>query len=83
MPRAPFRVTPVIAQAGSSNDGRELAARTAELIFTAAQTIEEAVDFGRDINQRLQRYGRRREDVRILPGVSVYLGADADAARKG
>jgi FMN-dependent oxidoreductase (nitrilotriacetate monooxygenase family) len=77
----PIQGWPVIAQAGSSNDGRELAARTAELIFTAAQTLDEAIAFGQDITARLARHGRRRSDVRILPGVSVYLGRDADDAR--
>jgi FMN-dependent oxidoreductase (nitrilotriacetate monooxygenase family) len=77
----PVQGYPVIAQAGSSNDGRELAARTAELIFTAAQTIEEALSFGADIENRLKRYGRKRADVRILPGVSVYVGRDAGDAR--
>jgi hypothetical protein len=71
----------VIAQAGSSPDGRELAARTAELIFTAAQTLDEAQAFGADIAGRLARHGRRRDDVRILPGVAVYVGRDADDAR--
>jgi FMN-dependent oxidoreductase (nitrilotriacetate monooxygenase family) len=77
----PVQGYPVIAQAGSSHDGRELAARTAELIFTAAQTIEEAQAFVADIAARLGKYGRGREDVRILPGVSVYVGKDADEAR--
>lgn len=77
----PVQGYPVIAQAGSSNDGRELAARTSELIFTAAQTIEEALSFGADLEGRLRKYGRKRADVRILPGVSVYVGRDADEAR--
>ncbi|MCI4591778.1 LLM class flavin-dependent oxidoreductase [Sphingobium sp. BYY-5] len=77
----PVQGYPVIAQAGSSNDGRELAARTAELIFTAAQTIDEALGFNVDITARLAKYGRKRADIRILPGVSVYVGKDADDAR--
>jgi FMN-dependent oxidoreductase (nitrilotriacetate monooxygenase family) len=77
----PVQGYPVIAQAGSSSDGRDLAARTAEIIFTAAQTIEEALNFGADIDGRLKKYGRKRSDVRILPGVSVYVGRDADEAR--
>lgn len=77
----PVQGYPVIAQAGSSRDGRELAARTAELIFTAAQTIDEALGFGADIAQRLEKYGRKRADVRILPGVSVYVGENVDDAR--
>ncbi|WP_448538850.1 LLM class flavin-dependent oxidoreductase [Sphingobium yanoikuyae] len=77
----PVQGYPVIAQAGSSDDGRELAARTAEIIFTAAQTIDEALTFSADITARLGRYGRKRSDVRILPGISVYVGQDAEEAR--
>jgi FMN-dependent oxidoreductase (nitrilotriacetate monooxygenase family) len=78
----PVQGYPVIAQAGSSNDGRTLAARTGELIFTAAQTIEEALAFGADMTTRLAKFGRSRRDVRILPGVSVYVGDTAQEARQ-
>ncbi|MFT3967857.1 MAG: LLM class flavin-dependent oxidoreductase, partial [Sphingobium sp.] len=78
----PIQGYPVIAQAGSSDDGRELAARTAELIFTATPTIDHAIDFGTDISARLARYGRRRSDVRILPGVVVYLADDVAQAKR-
>jgi FMN-dependent oxidoreductase (nitrilotriacetate monooxygenase family) len=67
----PVQGYPVIAQAGSSPAGRELAARTGELIFTAAQTIAEGQDFIADITARAAKYGRSREMFRILPGVSV------------
>ena len=74
---------PVIAQAGSSEPGRELAARTGELIFTAAQTLEEGRDFVADITARAARHGRTPADFRILPGVSVTVGeTEAEAARK-
>lgn len=77
----PVQGYPVMAQAGSSNDGRELAARTAELIFTAAQTIDEAKAFVDDIAARLTRYGRRREEALILPGVAVYVGDTVEDAK--
>jgi alkanesulfonate monooxygenase SsuD/methylene tetrahydromethanopterin reductase-like flavin-dependent oxidoreductase (luciferase family) len=59
-----------------------LAARTAEVIFTAAQTIDEAIAFCADIAARAAKYGRRREDFRILPGCSVVTAptqAEAEA----
>ncbi|WP_333606284.1 NtaA/DmoA family FMN-dependent monooxygenase [Novosphingobium sp.] len=77
----PVQGYPVIAQAGSSRDSRELAARTAQLAFTGAQTIDEALAFNADITARVARYGRKRGDLRILPGVSVYVGKDVDEAR--
>ena len=40
---------PVIVQAGQSEDGRELAGKYAEVIFTAQQTLEDAQEFYRDV----------------------------------
>ena len=74
---------PVIAQAGSSDAGRELAARTGELIFTAAQTIEDGLEFTQDITARAARHGRSRDLFRVLPGVSVVTAAtEAEAFAK-
>jgi FMN-dependent oxidoreductase (nitrilotriacetate monooxygenase family) len=79
----PVQGHPVVAQAGSSGPGRELAARTPEQIFTAAQTMREAQDFVGDITSRAARYGRTPDMFRILPGVSVITGAtEAEAEAK-
>jgi FMN-dependent oxidoreductase (nitrilotriacetate monooxygenase family) len=74
---------PVIAQAGASEPGRALAARTGELIFTAAQTIDEGVAFVADITARAAKCGRTRELFRIMPGVSVVTApTEAEALAK-
>ncbi len=74
---------PVIAQAGASEPGRALAARTGELIFTAAQTIEEGIDFVADITTRAARFGRAPDNFRIMPGVSVVTApTEAEALAK-
>lgn len=76
---------PVIVQAGSSEAGKELAARTAEVVFTAAQTLEEAQAFYRDLKGRLAKYGRESEDLKIMPGVFITVAkteAEAIAKRK-
>ena len=59
---------PVITQAGSSEDGKELAAQTAEVIFTAQQTLAEAQAFYADVKGRLTKYGRSPDDLKILSG---------------
>jgi FMN-dependent oxidoreductase (nitrilotriacetate monooxygenase family) len=72
---------PVLAAAGQSEPGRELAAKHAELIFSVALTKEEAQDFYADQKARVVRHGRDPSQVRILPGVTVYAGssqAEAD-----
>ena len=74
---------PVVAQAGASDAGRELAARTGELIFTAAQTLDEGRDFVADIAARAARHKRGRDAFRILPGVSVTVAETiAEAEQK-
>lgn len=66
---------PVVVQAGASDDGRALAARTAEVIFVAHQTFEEARAFYADIKGRLPQYGRQADDVKIMPGIFPVVGS--------
>src|SRR5690606_21862894 len=73
---------PVIVQAGSSEDGRELAAATAEAIFTAWTSLEEAQDFYQDVKGRLKKYGRKAGDLLILPGVSPVVGRTQEEAEQ-
>jgi alkanesulfonate monooxygenase len=72
---------PVIVQAGASDAGRELAARTAEVIFTAWQTLEEAQAFYRDVKGRLARYGRHPDELKIMPGISPVVGRTHEEAQ--
>lgn len=72
---------PVIVQAGSSEDGRELAAATAEAIFTAWTSLPEAQAFYRDVKGRMAAYGRQPGELLVLPGISPVIGrtqAEAD-----
>ncbi|MFF2083917.1 LLM class flavin-dependent oxidoreductase [Nocardia sp. NPDC058176] len=82
VPRSP-QGEPVVVQAGASKDGRALAARVGEVIFTAAQTADEAGEYYRDVKARAVGYGRRPEDILILPGLSTVIGAtEAEAAQR-
>lgn len=65
---------PVIVQAGQSDDGRGLAAATAEVIFTAHQHLETAQEFYRDIKARARGYGRDPNHILVMPGVSPFVG---------
>ncbi|SFN65243.1 FMN-dependent oxidoreductase, nitrilotriacetate monooxygenase family [Mesorhizobium sp. NFR06] len=66
---------PVMVQAGASDDGKDLAARTADVVFSAAQTFEDAKAFYDDLKGRLAAYGRRPDDVKIMPGVAPMVAA--------
>ncbi len=72
---------PVIFQAGGSEDGRELAATSADAIFTGHETFEEAQEFYRDIKTRAVAAGRRPEEILIFPGIGVTIAASDEEAR--
>jgi N-acetyl-S-(2-succino)cysteine monooxygenase len=65
---------PVIFQAGSSEIGRELAARIAEGVFTPQHTLASAQEFYRDLKDRMAKYGREPDDLKIMPGLNPIAG---------
>ncbi|UCI31264.1 LLM class flavin-dependent oxidoreductase [Mesorhizobium sp. B4-1-4] len=82
LPRSP-QGAPVMVQAGASDVGRDLAARTADVVFTAAQTFEEAKAFYDDLKGRVAAYGREPDDIKIMPGVApVVAETEAEAREK-
>lgn len=78
----PVQGYPVVVQAGSSEAGKELAARTAEVIFTAWQTLEDAQAFYRDVKGRLAKYGRNPDELKIMPGVYPIVGRTEEEAQE-
>ncbi|MGA5757998.1 LLM class flavin-dependent oxidoreductase [Nonomuraea bangladeshensis] len=66
---------PLLVQAGSSEDGKDFAARYAEAVFTAQQTLEEGREFYADLKRRVAARGRRPEEVLVLPGISPIIGS--------
>ncbi|MFF8766846.1 LLM class flavin-dependent oxidoreductase [Nocardiopsis dassonvillei] len=80
-PRPP-QGRPVLVQAGSSEDGREFAARYAEAVFTAQQTLREGVDFYRDLKGRLARFGRAPQELKVLPGIVPFIAPTEAAAKE-
>lgn len=74
---------PVIVQAGSSEIGRDLAAKTAEVVFTAQTSLANAQAFYADLKGRLSQYGRHPDSLKIMPGMFVVVGAtEAQAQEK-
>lgn len=80
VPRSP-QGYPLLVQAGSSEDGKELAARYAEAVFTAQQTLEDAQQFYSDLKARVRALGRDPDSIKILPGIVPVLGATEAEAR--
>lgn len=77
----PVQGWPVIVQAGASEAGRQLAAETAEAVFTAAGRIEDARAFYADVKGRMEKLGRSRDHLKILPGAFVVVGDSVEEAR--
>lgn len=69
---------PIIFQAGASDDGKKLAARHADAIFTHHETLEAAQEFYRDVKSQLERFGRSPEELHIFQGVSLIVGKNAE-----
>jgi N-acetyl-S-(2-succino)cysteine monooxygenase len=65
---------PVLFQAGSSEPGRELAARTAEAVFTPQTFLEPARAFYADLKGRMKRFGREPSHLKVMPGLNPILG---------
>jgi FMN-dependent oxidoreductase (nitrilotriacetate monooxygenase family) len=79
----PVQGWPVIVQAGSSEAGRQIAAETAEAVFTSQGTLAEGQRFYADVKGRMEKLGRARDDLKILPGAFVVVGDTlAEAKRK-
>ncbi len=76
----PIQGWPVIVQAGASEAGKDLAARTAEVIFGSSRTIEDARRFYADMQARLRAAGRAPDALKVLPGALVTVGRSTQEA---
>ena len=80
----PVQGWPVIVQAGASDAGRQLAAETAEVVFSSANTLEDGQRYYADVKGRMEACGRSRDHMKILPGAFVVIGdtlAEAQAKK--
>jgi len=72
---------PVIVQAGASEQGRELAAETADVIYCIHDSVGRARDYYDDVKGRLAKYGRSHDDLKIMPAFCPVVAPTRDAAR--
>ena len=78
----PVQGWPVIVQAGASEPGRQLAAETAEGVFTAQRDLAVGQAFYADVKGRMEKVGRDPEHMKILPGCLVVIGDSVEEARE-
>ncbi|WP_229069086.1 LLM class flavin-dependent oxidoreductase [Actinoplanes sp. DH11] len=81
LPRSP-QAWPLLVQAGSSEDGKEFAAKWAEAVFTAQPTLAESRAFYADLKRRAAAAGRDPDHVVILPGIVPIIGDTEAEARE-
>jgi alkanesulfonate monooxygenase len=77
----PIQGWPVIVQAGASDSGRQLAAETAEAVFTAQSDIDVGRQFYADVKGRMEQLGRARDHMKILPACFVVVGDTVEEAK--
>lgn len=80
LPRSP-QGNPVLVQAGSSEDGKNLASKYAEVIFTIQRDLESARAFTRDIKERAISFGRNPAHALVMPGVLPIVGRTRQEAQ--
>ncbi len=80
LPRAP-QGHPVLVQAGSSEDGKTLAAKYAEVIFTIQRELPAAQAFYADIKERVASFGRSPDHALVMPGVMPVVGRTRQEAQ--
>lgn len=78
----PVQGWPVVVQAGASDAGRQLAAETAEAVFTSQSTMDAGKAFYADVKARMEAVGRDPEHMKILPACMVIVGDSKDHARE-
>ena len=78
----PIQGWPVIVQAGASDAGRQLAAETAEMVFTALPNMKAGQEFCADVKGRMRKAGRNSDHMSILPACMVVLGETKEEAHK-
>src|SRR6202008_4327202 len=77
----PIQGWPVIVQAGASEAGRQLAAETAEAVFTAQSDLAAGRQFYADVKGRMEKLGRPPDHMKILPACFVVVGETVEEAR--
>jgi N-acetyl-S-(2-succino)cysteine monooxygenase len=75
------QVHPIVVQAGASEQGRELAAATADIVYAVPPSKPAAQAFYADVKRRLARYDRSTDDLKILPALRPVVGRTVTEAR--
>jgi len=73
---------PVLIQSGDSDQGREFGAKTADAIFSRHGSTQAGQEFYRDLKGRMPAYGRKPDEITILPATTFALGETESEAQE-
>jgi FMN-dependent oxidoreductase (nitrilotriacetate monooxygenase family) len=72
---------PILVQAGASEQGLNIAAANADVVYSAPHDIDTAKAYYADLKRRLPAHGRRADELLIMPGLNPYVGRSRQEAR--
>jgi FMN-dependent oxidoreductase (nitrilotriacetate monooxygenase family) len=72
---------PLLVQAGASEQGIDIAAESADVVYAVSHTIEAGAAYYAKLKGRMPQHGRHPDDLLIMPGVTPFIGRTRQEAR--
>lgn len=72
---------PLLVQAGSSKKGTDFASKHAEVIFTAQNDIDAAINFAQKLRGQVEEKRGSEQEVVIMPGIFPFIGETHEEAQ--
>ncbi len=72
---------PILVQAGAAEQGLEIAARSADVVYAAPHDLDVAKAYYANLKGRLAKNGRERDSLKIMPGVTLFIGRTRQEAQ--
>lgn len=72
---------PLLVQAGSSKKGTDFASKYAEIIFTAQNDINAAINFAEKLRRQVEEKRGPEQEVVIMPGIFPFIGETREEAQ--
>jgi FMN-dependent oxidoreductase (nitrilotriacetate monooxygenase family) len=72
---------PILVQAGASEQGLNIAAANADVVYAAHQDVATAKAYYADLKGRVASQGRSPDHLLIMPGVTPFVGRTRQEAR--
>ncbi|MES2713708.1 MAG: LLM class flavin-dependent oxidoreductase [Pseudomonadota bacterium] len=65
---------PLLVQAGAAEQGLEIAAGSADVVYAAPLDLASGQAYYANLKGRLEKHGRARDSLKIMPGVTLFIG---------